>query len=1003
MIKRYNYPFFISIYLLLFSTILLAQPGNDECQDAFLIADVMDWCSDNEAYFTNGATPSGFGPPSCFNSITNDIWFQFTAIATDVTITVKGSTSVAPGGSLSNPEVVLYTGSCNGTINQQACENDALNVDIVELYKGGMVVGETYFIRIQGLNNNDGSFQLCVNNFNPPVNPGSDCIVSSVLCDKTSFVVQQVIGSGNDPNEAGNSSCLGGLGNSESNSTWFSWIAANDGTLTFTLGPLNISDDLDFVLYELPNGVGNCGNKQELRCMASGDFPQAYPSPCLGPTGLRDGETDNAEPAGCANPTQNSFLAPLQMTEGTAYALMINNFTGTGNGFSMEFGGTGEFQGPAAQIIATPLTGCMGEPISFQDNSSFPLGNLNSWEWNFGVGAIPSTASGPGPHSVIWNTPGVKSIAMTVGSDLGCQVTEIIQVVVQPCCNDLNIMTIDAQITDLLCPTIEDGIIDISVSSNAPPYTYEWSTGATTEDIFNLGLGDYFVTITNGATCDTVVSYSLTAPLAVNVTPNITKPHCMGGTDGAILLDANGGIPPYQYDWGSGFTNENSLINLSIGIYNVTVEDANNCQEILSIEVNELELVLDTNIPTVTPPSCFDSFDGSVQFEVANGTAPFLFDYHDGNGFVSTNIFTGLNSGTFNVTFQDAAGCMGDTLVELTPPPPLVLEINITNVSCFGAEDGVAIVQASGGVGNYAYFWNDPEKQIESTAVELDAGTYTVTVLDGNGCMIEDDVLITQPPELSVSVVNVDDVLCFGDSTGAVTVEGFGGNPPFSYSVDGLSFQSDTTLTNLMAGNTEIFILDQLGCMASTNVTISQPAQLVVDAGEDVTVELGFPADLRTFSFPLFRPVTYQWSPETWLSCLDCPNPEAVPPWTTNYVVTITDEDGCSARDSVTVFVLKQRPLYVPNAFSPNGDGINDYFTVFGGPAARQIQTMRVFNRWGALVFEGQNLPLNIESFGWNGMFKGEIMRPDVFAYYIVVDFIDNETVQLEGDITILE
>ena len=89
------------------------------------------------------------------------------------------------------------------------------------------------------------------------------------------------------------------------------------------------------------------------------------------------------------------------------------------------------------------------------------------------------------------------------------------------------------------------------------------------------------------------------------------------------------------------------------------------------------------------------------------------------------------------------------------------------------------MVQASGGVGNYAYFWNDPVMQTEPTAIELDAGLFTVTVLDGNGCMIEDDVLITQPPELSVSITHVEDVLCFGDSTGSVSVEGFGGNPPF--------------------------------------------------------------------------------------------------------------------------------------------------------------------------------------------------------------------------------
>jgi len=507
---------------------------NDECEDAIVLADVANWCSASGAFNNAMGTPSGFGPAVCFAGTEDDVWFSFTAIATDIVITVKGNTSTAPGGTLLNPQAALYVGDCSGTINQ---------------------LEQTYLIRVQGAGSSNGTFQLCLENFNPPVLPGSDCVTASVLCDKNSFVIQSVTGSGNDPLEAVNSSCLGLFGaSSEANSTWFSWIAA-------------------------------------------------FPNPCSGPTGLRVGETDISEPSGCDDPTQNSFLAPIQMEAGKAYALMINNFTSTGNGFSLEFGGTGEFLGPQAFVEASEPSVCFGQQVTLTDASVFPLGNINSWQWSFGLGADPPTANTAGPHVVAWDSPGTKSIALTIGTELGCQVTAIRSYEVIPCCMDVNNMTVDALLTELLCPAIPDGAIDLTVSSNAPAHTFVWSTGATSEDIMDLALGDYQVTITNAATCDTVLTYTIGAPLGINVQEQIIMPECMGGVNGGIILNVTGGVPPYQYNWGGGFTNDNTFLNLGVGIYTVTVQDANDCQQVIDYDVRELELILDSNLPVVTPPS----------------------------------------------------------------------------------------------------------------------------------------------------------------------------------------------------------------------------------------------------------------------------------------------------------------------------------------------------------------------------------------------------------------
>ncbi len=980
---------------------LFAQPANNECEDAILLMDLDDWCSTNAAFTNVNADLSGFGPASCFsNADGGDVWFRFVATATDVVIVAEGATSVAPGGTMRRPEIALYLGDCTGVINEQRCDADISGNNIIDLYKGGLSIGETYLIRVKSQMNNSGTFQLCVNNFNPPVFPGSDCATAAVLCDKTAFTIPQVIGAGNLPDEA-NGSCLGFSGNSESNSTWFSWIAANSGTLTLDLQPLNETDDLDFVIYELPNGIESCANKTLLRCMAAGDFASAFPSPCLGVTGLATGETDVNEAAGCSE-NQSNFLAPLPLEEGKAYAMMVNNFSGTGSGFNVSFGGDAEFLGPEPSMVINPQLVCVGEATEFVSTSTFLLGSINSWEWSFGVGATPATASGVGPHAVTYAVAGNKSVALTIGTEDGCQVTEVNSTLfVDNCCQTLNAINVTENITDLECLTIPTGAIDLQITSNSNITSINWDNGSTTSNLNNLFTGIYEVSITNALGCDTMFAYEVGAPAALTTTTDITMPACAGGMDGAVVLTTTGGVMPYQYLWENGNTT-NTITNIGVDIYDVTISDAAGCELILAVDVRELELVLNSGMPVVTPPLCFDSNEGSVIFDVTNGTPPFEFDYNDGNGFVNNNMFSGLNSGLFDVQFRDASGCVGDTIVEVIPPEPLDLSLSAVPISCFLADDGMASVSVTGGVGDYNYLWNDANATMDTLAVGLTPGLATVTVTDANNCTMENSINIIEPAGLFVNVTGVEDVLCFGDSTGSVSVAGLGGVPGYSYSLDSLNFTTDSILQDVAAGTFPVYVMDMEGCIATVDATISEPEELVVDAGRDTTVNLGFPARISSFVLPFGRPVAVTWSPTAVLDCIDCPSTTLVPLNTDIYAITVIDSTGCTATDSVTVRVNKNRPIYIPNAFSPNFDGTNDIFTAYGNPGAEQIQLMRIFNRWGALMYEGKNLPLNSTTMGWNGIFKNQQMQPGVYVYYIIVDFIDGVSVAYEGDITIL-
>jgi gliding motility-associated-like protein len=994
----------LSITLLAFS-FLLSQVVNDECDTAISV--LANGCSEVGEYTVVDATPSGFGAAPCMTNVSHDVWFSFVAVAPDATITVIGNSGAGGGGTLSAPEIALYSGNCGGTINQEQCETNTANNGILELYKGGLTVGQTYYIRVDGRNNVTGTFELCVANYNPPVNPGSDCDGAqegAFLCDKSSFVVPSISGAGNDADEISDS-CLGGFGgNSESNSTWFKWTCDVTGPLTFTLAPTNLADDLDFVVYELPNGVDNCGGKIVRKCMAAGD--STFPSPCMGPTGLRTSANGDTEEPGCGG-GNDSWLSPLNMQAGVSYALAINNFTSTGNGFSIEFGGDGTFQGPEADFTINDADNvvCMGADITVTDASFANNGNnIIGYSWNFGVDAVPATAGGIGSHDVVYNSVGTKSIVLTVENNLGCIITKIKQIVIDPCCETDNAMDINGIANELECFDDPNGAIDLTVVSPFPISSYEWNTGANTEDVNGLTGGDYTVTITNQF-CEEEASFNVFSPPAFEFDTIMTLATCNGGSDGTLTLNVTGATPPFEFNWnGGGFVlNDNFRGGLIIGLYNVTVRDANNCEKGLTLEVEELVLELDPDVSAVFPPSCFGFSDGRIELIIDNGLAPFQFDWNDGNGYVSDNSIENIAEGNYLIDVLDANGCEGQFNFFVDDPDLLEVDLDSTDVSCFGLSDGIITPTTTGGTYPYSYLWSD--NQTDSVAIDLVAGIYTVTITDANGCIVQDEIEVVEPPELFIDSTTVVDVLCYGDSTGQITVYASGGNPPYFYSYDGLNFQDDSVLVNVPAGVHPVTVLDGMECTTILDVSINQPLELIAMAGEDLTVSLGYSIEIEGAHSPPFRYVDTEWTPDYNLNCNDCFQPTATPYETTTYYMNITDEDGCMDTDTMTIFVNKERPIFIPNAFTPNDDGINDIFTAYGGPALLQIDELQIFDRWGGLVYRGNNLPGGNDAnlSGWDGTWNGKDMNLGVYVYLMRIRFVDGFLGLYKGDVTLLQ
>ncbi len=998
---------FTLLFFLCCSIIAFAQPSNDNCAGAIIIKDVSKYCSKTKEFNNIGATASTVGAPSCFTGIQNDVWFEFTPTNTNVSIVVKGATGTNPGGTLQFPQVALYNGDCTSQQELQ-CGISKGTSHIVSITKGGLIVGAKHLIRVQGGGGKTGTFQICIENFNPPKEPTGDCNSASILCDKSPFIVQSLDGFGNK-NEvtSAQAQCFGGgtVGNIESSSTWFKWTCEKSGTLTFTISPLQDQDDIDFLLFELPKNIDDCDGKQTVRCMATGTTPGVCA--ILGPTGLRDGSVDTSEPSGCSNNgSQDNFLSPLQMVAGKSYALMINNYDNSKLGFRMEFGGTGTFQGPSAAFVSNSLNKklCFGEKITFTDNSKFlgTIGKIVKWSWNFGYGANPQIVEEKlttKPHDVVYNSPGKRYVVLTVESERGCQVTAIDTFIVDKCCETYNKLNFNTIVKNLQCQDILEGSIDLNVSSNSNPIIYKWDYGATTSSIAGLGSGQYVVTITTPATCDSIIKFNITAPPPINTDTLIKRPTCDGGQDGVITLNPQGGIPPYSFDWGNGYVPINTLGNLPVGKYPVFIKDNGGCQKLINVNLRELEINLDPAIEAYKEPSCFGLSNGSIDLKVTNGVAPFQYDF--GTGFQNTNSLSGIPAGTYNVTVKDANRCKGTYIFKIGQPEALKAIMDSVLISCFGATDGAASVKVEGGIPNYSYAWSNLKS--EEAITKLGYGTYTVTVTDKNNCMTTANVSLNQPPKIDITVNRIKDVVCFNDKTGEVEFTGSGGRAPFQYSLDGVIFQKDNVFKNLVAGDYSLIVKDTAGCEYTTPVKVGQPTPFVLDAGSDKTIDLGDEAQLNAIVLPAGNKLkSIVWTPDSTLSCKNCLDPTAIPLKTITYTIKGVDITDCNATDKVTVFINREKKLYIPNIFSPlDVNGTNDYFTAYGGKAAKNIQLLRVFDRWGNMVYEGKNLPLNDNAKGWDGTFRGQKVNKDVYTYYCVVDFIDGESLDYRGDVTV--
>ncbi len=507
------------IFFVLMSLSLCAQVDNDACTAALFIPDISNYCSGPNEFTNEGATLGIGGNPSCWPQDTesNDVWFVFNPAATAVFIQVTGATNEGVG-TIQQPAVAVYTGTCRGGLDEEACSTiQPGDPNILELTITNLIIGRSYFLRVDGRDNNVGSFRLCLRQFNPPPSPEADCSAAVVLCDQSSFLIENLNSTGQFDNEV-DGTCV----TAESASSWYKWTADQSGTLEFTLTPNNISDDLDFAVFRLPGGLDDCDNKELVRCMASGETQGASDGQnanCMGATGIRVGENDVEETAGCAL-GDNNFVAALDMVQGETYALVVNNFSESGSGFAIDFAGTGTFLGPEPDFTINAIEQLECDRLVFFTEQSKSNGDpIVNFFWNFGEGAEPATAEGNNVQEVVYESFGSKVVALTVETSRGCLVTQLLTIEVASCCQLDSDLDFSADGTDLTCFQSEDGEISLTGINGSPDYLYSFNGGdfQPSPQLTGLQAGNFSVGIQDIKGCEVFDLITLDQPVELIV------------------------------------------------------------------------------------------------------------------------------------------------------------------------------------------------------------------------------------------------------------------------------------------------------------------------------------------------------------------------------------------------------------------------------------------------------------------------------------------------------
>ncbi len=350
--------------------------------------------------------------------------------------------------------------------------------------------------------------------------------------------------------------------------------------------------------------------------------------------------------------------------------------------------------------------------------------------------------------------------------------------------------------------------------------------------------------------------------------------------------------------------------------------------------------------------------------------------------------------GSYTASMQTTEGC--DSTVTLTlglfpvPDPQIFGDTQICN--------GGATTLSLGAFAAYAWSGGESASAMEVTT----PGNYTVTVTSSDGCTASTSAQVFELPPITADLLS-GDPLCHGENSGYIELSGLmGGLEPTLFSLNGNVPNDSPFFEGLQSGQWEVLATDAAGCTATFTFSLQDPPVLSVELGPSLELDMGTIYTIQALPSQN-GPFSYQWSPTEGIDCSTCPSPVLTAEKDITYVLVLTNASGCTATGSLLLRIKKSENIYVPNVFSPNGDGENDFLPIYGSESISQtVNLFQVYDRWGSLLFERRDFGLNDASSGWDGKCRGKYVLPGVYVWLAELRLSDGSLVKKSGEVTVV-
>lgn len=505
-----------------------------------------------------------------------------------------------------------------------------------------------------------------------------------------------------------------------------------------------------------------------------------------------------------------------------------------------------------------------------------------------------------------------------------------------------------------------DGSIEVNVQGGVPGYTYLWNDGdglSTEPNQSNLCAQTYNLLITDENGCDTLLTFVLTepAPIVINGTLSLFDGgfniSCNGVCDGTIDVEILGGEAPYTTAWSGGLTPGIGQSELCAGTYNLTVTDALGCTEEAAFEINEPEVL------TASATAVYRCEEANTEIcsTVSGGSGSYSYNWDNGTNGLCTIVTA---SGNYCLTVTDSNGCEDEVCTDAVVYPALLATFDITNTTC-GSSNGAIATTVTGGSGSAIFFWTGAGVQAANEdQVNLPGGAYTVVVSDAtSGCQIEEamNVATSVAPTLATTVQGAS---CFGGNNGTALATVTNASFPLSFTwvdAQGNTIGDTEFIDELTAGTYTLTWLDGAGCTETEDVLVGEATAVVIEA-DILLYENGFNVSGFGASDGIIEIEVSGGTPQysfDWAHIDGTGNPGDLTNLSAgDYTITVIDAAGCSVDSTFTI--TEPSELELLNGLTPNNDGFNDAYLI-RGLAPNKGAELKVFNRWGNLVYEQSN------------------------------------------------